>query len=189
MRIQKIAIAAFFFVVAMALAACACIVIDGTRNTTHSADLAVVFGSKVNEDGSLSTRLQARLDEGLALYQRGQVKKILVSGGLGKEGHWEGEAMQQYLIEQGVPSTDIWVDNYGDNTQKTVINSIALAQRENYASITSVSQYFHQTRIKKLYKDQQFTAVATSSPDYYEMRDGYAIAREFAAYCASFWRQ
>lgn len=68
---------------------------DGLKNFKEKADLAVVFGNQVNEDSTLSQRLQARLDESIELYQKNQIKKILVSGGLGKEGYWEGTEMKK----------------------------------------------------------------------------------------------
>lgn len=103
------------------------IVINGFSNTKQNADLAVVLGNKVNEDGTLSPRLKARLDESIELFKKKQIKQILVSGGLGKEGYWEGFQMKKYLITQNIPSDKIIVDNHGDNTEKTVINTIRIA--------------------------------------------------------------
>lgn len=50
--------------------------------------VVVILGSKANVDGSLSNRLQARLDSGLDLYKNGKVQELYVSGGLGKEGFY-----------------------------------------------------------------------------------------------------
>ncbi|PIF47695.1 vancomycin permeability regulator SanA [Chryseobacterium sp. 52] len=158
------------------------IINDGLTNTKQNADLAVVPGNKINEDGTLSSRLKARLDESLELYRKKQVKKILVSGGLGKEGYWEGNEMKKYLIENKIPSENIITDNYGDTTEKTVINSIKIADSLKYKSIITVSQYYHQTRIKKLFKEHHFDHVTSSSPIYFEIRDLYSIFREFFAY-------
>jgi hypothetical protein len=43
------------------------ITIDGLIDDKKSADVAVILGSKVNEDGTLSERLEKRLDCGLQL--------------------------------------------------------------------------------------------------------------------------
>ena len=53
-----------------------------------TADIAVILGSKVNEDGTLSERLKKRLECGISLYHNGRAKKLMVSGGLGKEGFY-----------------------------------------------------------------------------------------------------
>lgn len=57
--------------------------IDGLMVHVQHADMAVILGNKVNEDGSLSERLEKRMECGLNLYRKGQIKKIMVSGGLG----------------------------------------------------------------------------------------------------------
>lgn len=158
------------------------IINDGLSNTKQNADLAVVFGNKVNTDGTLSPRLKARLDHAIKLYRKKQVKQIFVSGGLGKEGYWEGTEMKKYLAAHQIPLEIIITDNHGDNTEKTVVNSIKAADSLQYKSIVSISQYYHQTRIKKLFKRHHFNSISSSSPHYFEIRDGYSILREFPAY-------
>lgn len=157
-------------------------IIDGILDKNGKADLAVVFGNKVNVDGSLSNRLKARLDQGITLYNKGRVQKLLVSGGLGKEGFWEGSEMKKYLMKNKIPGKNIIVDNYGDDTEKTVLNSIRIADSLHYNTMISVSQYYHQSRIKRLYKRNSFENIQSSSPEYFELRDFYSIFREFIAF-------
>ena len=101
----------------------------GLRSGQQRADIAVILGNKVNEDGTLSERLTQRLACGLALYRSGRVGRLLVSGGLGKEGFWEGNKMREYLRAQGVPDSVIIVDNRGNDTQQTVRNTLRLRRR------------------------------------------------------------
>ena len=158
------------------------IITDGLADTKENADLAVVFGNTVNKDGTLSPRLKARLDKAIELYRNHRVKEVLVSGGFGKEGYWEGNEMQKYLVENKIPPQKIITDNYGDNTEKTVVHTIKIADSLQYKSIVSVSQYYHQTRVKKLFKKHHFNNVTSSSPKYFEARDIYSVFREFFAY-------
>lgn len=88
------------------------ITIDGLTKNEENADIAVILGNKVNEDGTLSKRLEKRLECGFDLYQNGQVKRIIVSGGLGKEGFYEGDKMKEYLIKKNIPDSLVIVDNY-----------------------------------------------------------------------------
>lgn len=155
---------------------------DGLTNYKQKAELAVVFGNKVNEDGTLSPRLKARLDKSIELYQKKQIKEIMVSGGLGKEGYWEGTEMKKYLIKNKIPAHYILVDNFGNNTEKTIINAIKIADSLKYNRIISVSQFYHQTRIKKLFREHHFKNIESSSPEYFELRDFYSVFREFFAY-------
>jgi len=52
----------------------------------------------------------------------------------------------------------------------------------HFKSIVVVSQYFHVTRTKKLFKDQGFMNVSSVTPKYFEWRDLYSMTREFPAY-------
>lgn len=157
-------------------------VIDGLTDSGKTADVAVILGNKINEDGTLSERLESRLQCGLALYRHGRVRRLLVSGGLGQEGFLEGEKMKAYLLAHAVPDSLIIVDNYGNNTQATVINTLRLRDSLHYQSLLLVSQYYHLTRTKMLFRKQHFTAVSSASPHYFEARDIYSLVREFFAY-------
>jgi vancomycin permeability regulator SanA len=156
--------------------------IDGLTNNAQPADCLLVLGNTVNADGSLSPRLRGRLDKALVLYRAGISPIIFVSGGLGKEGHYEGTAMRQYLVSQGVPDGAVLVDNAGNTTQGTARNFAATAQLRHFSSVVVVSQFFHISRTKLLLKQQQFPHIYGAHANYYELRDIYALIREFAAY-------
>jgi len=155
---------------------------DGLSDNGRKADLAIILGNKVNEDGTLSERLTKRLESGVFLYRQHRVKKLLVSGGLGKEGFYEGDKMKEYLIHRGIPDSVIIVDNKGNTTRATVDNAMKLKEKHLFNSAIVVSQYFHVTRTKKLFKDKGFTNISSVSPHYFEWRDVYSMIREFPAY-------
>jgi vancomycin permeability regulator SanA len=158
------------------------ITFDGLKDEGYKSDIAVILGNKVNEDGTLSERLTKRLECGLILYKTGRVKKIIVSGGLGKEGFYEGNKMKDFLVSKHVPNLVIIVDNYGNNTIATVDNTLKLRDSLKFKSIIVVSQYFHLTRIKMLFRKRGFNNVSSVSPYYFEVRDFYSLLREFGAY-------
>lgn len=160
------------------------ITIDGTTDGGHKADIAVILGNKVNEDGTLSERLEKRMECGLELYKSGRVKKIVVSGGFGKEGFYEGDKMKEFLINNKVPDSVIIVDNHGDNTLATVLNTLKLKDSLQFKSLIVVSQYFHLSRTKMLFRKHGFDKTDGVSPDYFERRDFYSLPREFPAYYA-----
>lgn len=158
------------------------IVVDGLSDEGKKADIAIILGSKVNEDGTLSTRLEKRLETGIELYKNHRINKIMVSGGLGKEGFYEGDKMKEFLVNNSIPDSVILVDNYGNNTRLTVENTLKFQQKHKFESIIVVSQYFHVTRTKKILKEKGFTQVESVSPRYFEWRDLYSMLREFPAY-------
>ena len=144
------------------------IISDGLSDNGAKADVAVILGNKVNEDGTLSERLEKRLETGVELYKNHRIKKIIVSGGLGKEGFYEGSKMKEYLISKNIPYSVIIVDNKGDNTRLTVENTLEIEKKYPFKSLIVVSQYFHVTRTKKLFKDKGFENVNSVSPIYFE---------------------
>lgn len=160
------------------------IIYDGLSDNGAQADVAVILGNKVNEDGTLSERLEKRLETGVELYQNHRIKKIIVSGGLGKEGFYEGSKMKEYLIGKNIPDSVIIVDNKGDNTRLTVENTLKIQKKCHFKSLIVVSQYFHVTRTKKLFRNKGFENISSSSPRYFEWRDFYSVLREFPAFYA-----
>lgn len=156
------------------------VISDGLNDEEASADVAVVFGNTVNQDGTLSNRLKARLDRGLQLYKDSLVNILFVSGGLGKEGHFEGTKMQEYLVEKGIPEESIIVDNEGNNTNLTVQNF-----KRRFAlntNVTVVTQFYHVSRAKLAFRKNGFESVHGVHCEYFEGRDFYACIREFFAY-------
>lgn len=158
------------------------IVYDGLRDEGKTADVAVVLGTTVNEDGTLSDRLQKRLECAVELYSHHRVKTLFVSGGFGKEGYFEGTKMREFLVLRGVPPDCIIVDNAGDNTEATVRNAMATKARVPFQSVIVVSQYFHVTRTKMYFRQYGFTNISSVAPRYFEWRDLYSLPREFFAY-------
>lgn len=153
----------------------------GLADTARPSDVAIILGSKVNPDGSLSPRLQARLDRALALYQQKLVANLIVSGGFGKEGHDEALVMKQYLLRQGIPETALIADQHGDNTEATAQNSAALMQQHGWKSAIIVTQFFHIARSVWALRRVGIENVTSAHANYFEPRDIYATLREAVA--------
>ncbi|MBP7252654.1 MAG: YdcF family protein [Alphaproteobacteria bacterium] len=153
----------------------------GLADTARTSDVAIVLGSKVNPDGSLSPRLQARLDRALALYQQKLVAHLIVSGGYGKEGHDEALVMKQYLLRQGIPEMALIADQHGDNTEATALNSMAIMQQHGWKSAIVVTQYFHIARSVWALRRVGIENVTSAHANYFETRDIYATLREAVA--------
>jgi len=94
--------------------------IKENTNEIQDADAIVILGCQVKEDGSLSLMLKDRLDKGIELYKNGVAPKIIVSGDHTRENYDEVNAMKNYLIENQIPSTDIFMDHAGIATYDTM---------------------------------------------------------------------
>ncbi|MFV0285037.1 MAG: vancomycin high temperature exclusion protein [Demequina sp.] len=108
------------------------------------ADAALVLGARVWEDGRPSLFLRQRVEAGVALYERGVVARLVMTGaGHNREGLDETEAMVRTALELGVPAADIDRDPRGHDTRASALNA-----RDNLglASVVVCSQEFHLPR-------------------------------------------
>jgi vancomycin permeability regulator SanA len=157
------------------------IVFYGHQCKYSKADICVVLGNTVNKDGTLSNRLKARLDKSIELYNKNFYRKIIVSGGLGKEGFKEPEVMRLYLLVNGVDDKNINVDNNGNNTFLTAKFTVDYMSKNNCTSVLAISQYYHLFRIQLTFKKLGVKNIQCTSPKFYEIRDLLCVPREMAA--------
>ena len=160
------------------------ICIDGCRDYQGRAGVAIILGNHVFADGRLSPWLKGRVDKALQVYRQGRVKKIFASGGISKnpEGDYpEGDAMKNYLVQQGVPEGDIIADNEGVNSYSTAKNFIAWNQSQHYSDAIIVSQFYHITRCKYIMRKLGFTHVYSAASEKYFLNDIAGTLREVPA--------
>ena len=160
------------------------ITIGGLVEDPSKRDIALVLGNKVNEDGTPSARLAARLDRAITLYNEGRCTFIVVSGGTGIEGHDEAKVMERYLVDHNIPGDHVIPDSDGLNTWKSAVNAQRIVNSIGVAdpSVVAVSQYFHLPRCRLSLKRAGFSDVSSSYARFVELRDIYSIAREIPAY-------
>jgi vancomycin permeability regulator SanA len=159
--------------------------IDGLQTFNGKADVAVILGNRVFAGGRLSSWLQGRVDVALALYQRKRVKKIFASGGISSMedgGSKEGDAMKQYLVSRGVPENDIVSDNAGQNSYLTAKDFISWNQSQHYTSVVIVSQFYHITRCKYIFKKLGYKNVSSAASAKYAWKDVIGTLREVPAF-------
>ncbi len=158
------------------------LVLAGLNDVLGKADVALVLGNEVAPDGTPSARLAARLDRAATLFGEGLFPRIIVSGGTGKEGYPEGDAMRDYLIGKGIPAAAIIVDNLGVDTGASARNTASILASLKLESVFVISQYFHIPRSKLALKKAGVTSLSSAHAKFFELRDFYSIAREVPAY-------
>lgn len=99
-----------------------------------------------------------RLDATMYLYNKGLIKKIILSGGktsFSKYKTKEAYIMRDYLLENNVDSLDIILEDKSRNTYENIYNSINLIDRESVVLL--ITSDFHIKRafglLKKKIKD------------------------------------
>ncbi|MCB0197432.1 MAG: YdcF family protein [Anaerolineae bacterium] len=108
-----------------------------------TADVAIVFGAGLRWDGSPTSVLHDRVVTAVDLYNRGVVKKLLMSGDNRFEYHNEPGSMRDLALELGVPDEDIVLDYAGRRTYDTCYRAGAIFSVNKAILVT---QRFHLDR-------------------------------------------
>jgi vancomycin permeability regulator SanA len=155
----------------------------GKTDYRRPADVAVVFGAQVHENGLASTSLSDRMTTAIHLYQDHLVKRILVSGGVGDSGFNEAIVMRDIAVKAGVPAHDVVVDSNGVSTNATVSDTVPFFGADGWTRILAVSQFYHLPRIKLAYQRAGWNVLTvpagTSTPI---PQTPYSVVREIPAF-------
>ena len=106
----------------------------------QDVDCIIVLGCKVHDDGNPSAMLEDRLRRGVELYKAGAAPKLLMSGDHGTVTYNEVQSMKQYAIDQGIVSSDIFMDHAGFSTYESIYRAKDIFQAKK---IIIVSQEYH----------------------------------------------
>jgi vancomycin permeability regulator SanA len=158
------------------------LVASGWQDDLGKADVALVLGNQVLPNGTPSPRLEARLDRTVELYRAGYFPMVIASGAKGKEGHDEAVVMKNYLVAQGIPSSQVIVDSQGYTTFASAKNTAAIAKQQKFRSVFVVSQYFHIPRSKLALQRFGIATIYTARAHIIEWRDVYSSVREAIGY-------
>lgn len=117
--------------------------VAGSINTLSEAQTVIILGAGVTESGELSAVLRDRVDTAVAIYRSGNVGAILVSGDNSTTEHNEVVPVQEYLLAQGIPAEDIFLDYAGFDTYDTMYRARAIFE---VTSAVVVTQSYHLPR-------------------------------------------
>lgn len=134
----------------------------GQKTNLVQADAAIVLGAGI-VNGEPSPVLKGRIDHAIKLYDTGNVKKLIFTGGSGGEGEIsEAEAAQAYALRHGVKTEDILIETTSTITEENLHNAKIVAERERITSFMIVSDPLHMKRAMVMADD--LNLVAYSSP-------------------------
>lgn len=104
---------------------------------------AIVLGARVYADGSMAAVTHDRVATAVELYQRGLVRKLLLSGDHGRVTYDEVNTMRRAAQAMGVRPEDIFLDHAGFSTYDSMIRARQVFQVQ---SAVVVTQTFHLPR-------------------------------------------
>jgi uncharacterized SAM-binding protein YcdF (DUF218 family) len=123
---------------------------NSTVNESDNTDFAIILGAGLNGD-QVSDRLKLRLDTAFDFLKNSDMP-IIVSGGQGAdELISEAQAMKQYLIEKGITSDRIILEDQSTSTYENLVFSKEIMTIEN-ANVILVTSDYHMYQAKRIGK-------------------------------------
>ncbi len=125
------------------------LVLFGATSYARPADAAVVFGAAVRANGEPSQVLRDRTLTACALYERGLVGRLVLSGGRNPTMPLsEPQCMANIALAAGVPASALIFDEAGRNTEASIESVRRLAEVHGWGSVLMVSHDYHLARIQ-----------------------------------------
>lgn len=166
-------------------------IIHGVKAAKHiptmDKDYIIILGCQIKKDGTLTPLLKSRTDRAIefAKLQKEKTGKDIVfvpSGGKGEdEVIAEGEAIKNYLLEQGIDEDHILLENKSKNTYENIKFSKELINSKNpNAKIAFSTTNYHVYRAGAIAQEQGINVegIGAKTKTYFWIN---AFIREFIA--------
>jgi len=131
-----------------------------TAESLEDIDAIIVLGCQVKPGGELSPMLRDRLITGVGLYEAGAAPKLLMSGDHSDIYYDEVNAMKNYAMSVGVPSSDIFMDHAGLSTYESMYRAKEVYQCKR---VIIVTQSYHLYRALYVAKQLGLDAYGVSA--------------------------
>ena len=142
------------------------------------ADVILVLGAQVKEDGTPSVALERRMGVALEAY-REKERPIICCGGRGtNEPAAEGDVMRAWLTAQGCREADVLAETASVNTRENLINAKSMMEAEGCSRALIVTSDYHVPRALALARQVGIEASgrgSESKPEYFiknHLREG-----------------
>ena len=132
--------------------------IDEAKELTD-VDCILVLGAGVYGNKP-RPMLEDRILTGIELYNNGVAKKIIMSGDHGQEDYDEVNVMKSYAIDEGINSSDIFMDHAGFSTYDSIYR---LKEIFEVDKVVIVTQEYHLYRALYIAKELEIEAYGVSA--------------------------
>lgn len=141
-----------------------CVFSGFTQSKEPDLDYLIVLGAQVRKNGPTRS-LKYRLDAACEYLRLNEHTQCIVSGGQGyNEPASEAQVMHDYLVEKGIPSARILLEDKSVNTMENIRNSSVYLDKES-DRVGIVTNDFHVFRAVHLARRQGYKHLsAISSP-------------------------
>jgi len=150
------------------------------KDHSRTYDAVIILSGFMGKDktnNSLSfTEGADRLMEGLILYRKGVVNKIIISGGTGSlvDNTLESVLAKKFLIENcNVPDSVILIDSVSRNTYENAVESKKLIERNHLKSAILITSAWHMRRALGCFKKVGMNVSIHPTDGFYRMQTYY----------------
>lgn len=143
-----------------------------------NTDCVLVLGAKVLSDDVLSHMLEDRMSYGVAMYNSGAGKKLLLSGDHGRDGYDEVNAMKLYALDKGIETDDVFMDHAGFSTYESMYRARDVFEVK---SVVIITQKYHLYRAIYIARSLGLEAYGVASDPRRYGTEAYNNIREFLA--------
>ena len=137
-------------------------VFNSTKEIPHNKVGLLLGTSKRLINGQINLYYKYRIDAAVRLYHAGKIDFILVSGDNSTKHYNEPTTIKNDLIDKGIPANRIFLDYAGFRTLDSVVRSKEIFGQ---ASITVISQQFHNERAIYIAKRKDIKAIGFNAKD------------------------
>lgn len=192
-RVTRVLLFALAFALLYFIGFASVVYIIGERETTEAADIIIVLGSGLRDDGRPGPALTRRSRHGAALWQRGVAPLILCTGGQSEYyPRTEAEACREILLDRGLPIEAILMEERSRSTEENAIFSKRILEELQLSRAVLVSDSYHMPRARWLFSMQGIETYAGPVPAG-RIRDPrvvpYSLTREFIAFHWQLFKQ
>lgn len=140
-------------------------------------DCILILGAGVWGDRP-TYMLEDRLDYGITLYRMGASNRLLMSGDHGRKNYDEVNVMKDYAVNEGVLSSDVFMDHAGFSTYESLYRARDIFEAKK---IIIVTQKYHLYRALYVADRLGLEAYGVASNPREYSGQGYRDAREVLA--------
>lgn len=169
------------------LATLYCNIMAARHNPEYNKDFIIILGAKVKSDGTLTPLLKSRVNRAIefAKNQKNQTNKDIIyipSGGKGNdEVISESEAINNYLIDNGIKPENIIIENKSTNTRENMkFSKEKIDEINKDGKITFSTTNYHVFRSGVIANSEGIDCEGMGSPTKWYFYSN-ALIREFVA--------
>ncbi len=135
-----------------------------SQNDTTPADAAIVLGAAV-WDTRPSPVFEERINHAIALYQTGEVRALVLTGGVGRDDQRaEAEVARDYAVPRGVPVEHIYTETRSRTTYENLREAKPILAVQGLRRVLIVSDPLHMKRAVAIARDLGLDAYPSPTP-------------------------